>query len=70
MRRERWEVNKKVWQGNLNGKDNFGDIIVGERIMLNWILRKRTVRTWTGFIRLDIISSAKNTLLHGDGWLQ
>lgn len=43
-------MHTKFWSGNLSGKDHFGDLSVGARIMLKWIERKQVVRMWTGFI--------------------
>jgi hypothetical protein len=48
----------KSWLGNLKGRDHYlGDLSIGERIILKFILKKQDVRVWTGFIWLRIRSS-------------
>jgi hypothetical protein len=49
----------KSWFQNLKGRDNSEELGVDEKIMLECILRKWSVKLWTGCIWLRIGASGR-----------
>jgi hypothetical protein len=54
---KRWETHTGFWSENLKESDNFEDVDVDGRIILEWILGKQGKKVWTGFIWLRIGTS-------------
>jgi hypothetical protein len=40
----RLKIHKKIWSGNLKGRDHLGDTGICGRIILKWILKKQNMR--------------------------
>jgi hypothetical protein len=47
----------KIWSENLKGRDHLEDLGLGGKIMLDWILRRRSGKVWIGCIWLRIGTS-------------
>jgi hypothetical protein len=43
-------MHTKLWQENLNGRENLDDLEARGKIILKWILEKQNGKLWTGFI--------------------
>jgi hypothetical protein len=50
-------MHTKFWSKNLKGRDMSGDLGVGGRIILEWILEKMGGKLWSEFIWLRIWTS-------------
>jgi hypothetical protein len=42
-----YEIYTKVWLGNLIGRDPYGDLDLGEKITLKYILEGYALKLWT-----------------------
>jgi hypothetical protein len=43
---------KRLIEKNLKGRDHLEDLVIVEKIVLEWILEKQCGKLWTGFIWL------------------
>jgi hypothetical protein len=50
-------MHTKFWSEYLKERDHLEDIGVDGRIILKWVLEKRCVMMWTGFIWLSVGSN-------------
>jgi hypothetical protein len=41
-------MHTKFWLENLKGRGHAGDLVVGGRIVIEWILGKYSGKLWTG----------------------
>jgi hypothetical protein len=57
MRRQ--EIHADFQPKTLKEIEHLGDLGIGDRMMLKWMLKKQSVRTWTGFICLGTKSSGR-----------
>jgi hypothetical protein len=61
--RSRYGKDKKYvtqfWSENIKGRDLLGDLGVGGKIILKWILKVYGVRVWSGFMCLTVRCSGR-----------